>query len=459
MRSAKPVLNGKYQLERRLASGGMGSIWRARDLELGRIVAVKLMEPGIASSGSARRRFEGEAKACALLRTPHVVQIYEYGVAENTPFIVMEYLEGEDLETMLRREHRLTLETTARFATQIAKGLRHAHDEGIVHRDLKPRNIFLAHIGEDEIVKIVDFGIAKTAGPSAITDMTRTGDVIGSPHYMSPEQACGDKTTDPRSDLWSLAVILYRCVTGSLPFEGEHLGKVIVLICTTSPQAPSALRPELSAEVDRFFEKAFTRQIAQRFQSASDLASAFARAAGVDLTLGTSSWSRRWRDEHASDAQTVDDDSSSSKGADPTSKEMVGRPTLPAGESSQVIPISIAPTRIASRKGIAWTAAALGALIAVGLFGAGTLRTSSDHPPVAPANSAGAPAPQAKAEVALEPPSAAAIPSAVVPTTEATASAVPVRTTHAARPAGSPSAPPTGKASSSPGRKHRIFGF
>jgi serine/threonine protein kinase len=274
------VIAGKYQLERPLAQGGMGSIWVARHLQLETSVAIKFIEPRLADLPEARGRFEREAKASAQLQGPHVVQIHDYGVEDDIPYMVMERLHGEDLSTRLNRETRLSLLAIDDIVRQVARVLRRAQEAGIVHRDLKPGNIFLVRGEDEEIVKVLDFGVAKIPTSISSEEMTKSGILLGTPRYMSPEQARGVKTIDHRSDLWALAVIAFRAITGEAPFKGNELGDVIVKICVDRIPAPSALVPGLSPAIDRFFERAFERDPDQRFQSAGSLAAAFTAAIG-----------------------------------------------------------------------------------------------------------------------------------------------------------------------------------
>ncbi|WP_437616888.1 serine/threonine-protein kinase [Sorangium sp. So ce834] len=273
------VIAGRYRLERMLARGGMGAIWVARHVQLDAAVAIKLMAPEYAASSTARARFEREARAAAQLKIPNVVHVHDYGIEGETPFLVMELLEGEDLETRLAREGRLSLSATLSVVAQVCKALRRAHETGIIHRDLKPANLFLARQDDEETVKVLDFGIAKAQGTLLAGKETKTGTLVGSPYYMSPEQVRRSKTLDWRSDLWSVGVIAYRCVTGRLPFPGEEIGEVFVAICTEDVPLASSLAPELGPEVDRFFSRAFMREPERRFQSASELAEAFSAAA------------------------------------------------------------------------------------------------------------------------------------------------------------------------------------
>jgi eukaryotic-like serine/threonine-protein kinase len=258
----------------------MGSVWVARHLQLDVTIALKFMAPEYASSGEARARFEREAKASAQLKSPHVVQVHDYGVEGDAPFLAMELLEGEDLEDRLARVKRLSLADAAVVVNQVCKALRLAHEAGLVHRDLKPGNLFLARQGDEETVKVLDFGIAK-ASSLAADQSTKTGSLIGSPHYMSPEQVRNSKQVDPRSDLWSMGVIAFRMLTGRLPFPGEEVGEILVDICTAPIPVPSELLPELGAPVDGFLARALARDPAQRFQSARELSEALSAIAGV----------------------------------------------------------------------------------------------------------------------------------------------------------------------------------
>src|SRR5687767_8426993 len=235
------VLAGKYRLVSLIGRGGMGSVWKAEHLGLRAPVAVKLIDQSIEMLPEALQRFLREAQAAASLRSPHVVQILDHGVDEGVPFIVMELLEGESLASRLERVQRLSPAETARIITQVARAVARAHEAGIVHRDLKPDNIYLVRNDEEEIAKVLDFGVAKatTHGMGAATGATRTGSVLGTPYYMSPEQAEGAKGVDHRSDLWSLGVIAWECLLGTRPFESETLGGLLLAICPRDMPVPS----------------------------------------------------------------------------------------------------------------------------------------------------------------------------------------------------------------------------
>ncbi|MDI3289613.1 serine/threonine-protein kinase [Polyangium sp. 15x6] len=268
------IIASRYVLERPLAKGGMGAVWVARHLELDVRVALKVMAPEHVDTAFARDRFQREARACAQIQHPNVVGVHDYGVVDGTPFLVMELLQGEDLQACLAREERLSLSAAIAVILPVCKGLRRAHELGIIHRDVKPSNIFLARQGDDTIVKILDFGVARIVHDAA-GQTTRTGVLLGSPSYMSPEQARG-RRVDHRSDLWSLAVVLYECLTGRIPFGSQALGDLLVELCTEPVPPPTTMAPSLPAVVDPFFARALARNPDERFQSAEAFAEALA---------------------------------------------------------------------------------------------------------------------------------------------------------------------------------------
>src|SRR6478735_1461280 len=269
------VLAGRYRLDRQLGKGGMGSVWLAEHLALNSWVAVKLMDPSIAATVEGAERFKREAQAAASLRSAHVVQVLDYGVHDDTPFLVMELLQGETLADCLEREKRLAPERALSVITQVARAIGRAHAGGIVHRDLKPDNIFLVREDDQELAKVLDFGIAKATGPRFSGMETRTGVTMGTPHYMSPEQVEGKKALDHRSDLWSLAVIACECMTGARPFDGETFGELLLNICAR-PIVPPSQQGFFLPGFDQWFEKGANRDPALRFASAQELAAALA---------------------------------------------------------------------------------------------------------------------------------------------------------------------------------------
>lgn len=275
-------------MERQIGGGGMGTIWVALDVRLQRRVALKMMRPDHLRSDSLRQHFEQEARAAARIESPNVVQVFDCGVDEAdgqaTPYIVMELLTGEDLETRLQRQSRLSLQAVTEIIAQASRALSTAHAAGLVHRDLKPANLYLAKVEGREMVKILDFGIA--AFRASDRSITHPSYLMGTPHYMSPEQIQAPRTVDARSDLFSLAVVAYQALTGRLPFEAPSLPDL--LLCITQPsfpvQPPSQYVPEIAKtpvgkRIDEFFERALHRDRDRRFQSARELANAFTRAA------------------------------------------------------------------------------------------------------------------------------------------------------------------------------------
>lgn len=278
------LVAGRFQLDRMIGRGGMGSVWKARDGRLDMPCAVKFIEGEIAQNPEATMRFEREAKAAAQLRSPHVVQILDHGVWEGMPYIAMELLEGEDLGKRLSGRGRLSPAETAGIITQVCRALSKAHTSGIVHRDLKPDNIFLCRDDDREIAKVVDFGIAKATNNSLEMDSkTRTGSLLGTPYYMSPEQASGarDKPVDARSDLWSLAVIVYQCLTGALPFDGDALGDLLVKIIVGPIPKPSNVVNDLPLGFDDWWAKASNREPSQRYQTAKEFAESLSLVCGT----------------------------------------------------------------------------------------------------------------------------------------------------------------------------------
>ncbi len=281
------LVAGKYRLTRLIGRGGMGSVWEGTHTTLGTHVAVKFIEAEYAESPEARSRFENEARAAARLRSKHVVEVYDHGLTEDgRPYIVMEYLRGEPLDKRLDRIGRIAPKDTARMLLQVCRALSKAHAGGIVHRDLKPENVFLVWDEEDgaDVAKVVDFGIAKfSENALGNSSATRTGSVLGTPYYMSPEQARGLRSVDYRSDLWSVGVIAYRCVVGTLPFEGEAVGDLLVKLCTAPLPIPSQLAPDVPPGFDAWFSKALSREPEGRFASAGELAESLAAVCGLSV--------------------------------------------------------------------------------------------------------------------------------------------------------------------------------
>jgi serine/threonine-protein kinase len=274
------VVAERYKLTRIIGRGGMGTVWQATNVRLDVPCAIKFIEGELAGDVVALARFEREAKAAAQIRSAHVVQILDHGTFHGTPYIAMELLEGEDLGRRLGRSHRMSPHDVAAIVTHVSRALSKAHAMEIVHRDLKPENVFLALDDDRELAKVLDFGIAKRVQVDA-PNPTAAGTMLGTPSYMSPEQAQGAQFVDYRSDLWALAVIAFRCVTGVLPFRGDSLPELLVRIVVSPLPVPSSLAVDVPRGFDAWWDRAAARDANRRFQSARELAHALTTALGV----------------------------------------------------------------------------------------------------------------------------------------------------------------------------------
>ena len=267
------ILDGKYVVERVLGEGGMGMVVAAVHRELGHRVAIKMMLPHAAEHPEMLSRFEREARAAAGLSSEHAARVTDVGRFDNgMPFMVMEFLEGEDLEQAIRRQKQLPIAEAVRYFIQACIGLHDAHTHGIVHRDVKPSNIFLARRPSGRVVvKILDFGIAKATLAQESHSLTRTSTVMGSPQYMSPEQLADTKSVDLRTDIWSLGAAFYEAVTGTQAFPAETLAQLHVKIITESPVRPTALRRECPPELEMALLNCLEKAPGQRYASMAAL--------------------------------------------------------------------------------------------------------------------------------------------------------------------------------------------
>jgi serine/threonine-protein kinase len=371
------VIGARYRLVRRLGSGGMGSVWLAEHLSLYSPVAVKLLSEAVATSEEGLSRFWREARTSAALRSPHVVQILDYGVEDSRPYLVMELLDGESLDVRLQRTGRLSPEQVAHVFHHIGRAVGLAHDAGIVHRDLKPSNIFIISNDDEEVIKLLDFGIAKARVDrlgDPLKGGTRTGEFLGTPYYTSPEQAEGDKSLDHRTDIWAMGVVAYECLLGRQPFAGETLGSVLLAICSRPLPVPSE-HGAVPAGFDAWFARACARNVALRYQSAREAAGALR-----SLCLAAAS-----ADEGAEKVQSPErlpalassaDDVSPSSAPPPSSlSSSAPQPSEPS-ESSRQLPSSLTTTgaassaraleKIAARPRPRALAVALGGLVVLG---------------------------------------------------------------------------------------------
>ena len=276
------LVNGRYRVERLIGRGGVGAVYEATLVATGQRVAIKLIWAEHVSDESVVTRFAREAKAASAVASEHIARVLDSGSHEGRPYLVMELLVGEDLGARLRRHHRLSIDETAHVVAQILGGLARAHAAGIVHRDLKPDNVLLVERGADRaFVKIVDFGTSKIqplTGKTAPLSLTRNGIAVGTPLYMSPEQAEARGDVDERSDLYSVGALAFECLTGRPPHVGETDEAVVAAICTRDAPPVRSLAPATPEGVAAFVDKALARDRAQRFSSARQMLDALADA-------------------------------------------------------------------------------------------------------------------------------------------------------------------------------------
>ena len=270
------VLAGKYRVERVLGVGGMGVVVAATHLDLLELRALKFMLPTALDNAEAVERFLREARAAARLRSEHVAKVHDVGRLDNgAPYMVMEYLAGADLGAILKQRGPLPAHEAALYTIQACSALAEAHGAGIIHRDLKPANLFLTQRPDGSpCVKVLDFGISKMGATGSDFEMTKTHAVLGSPHYMSPEQMRSSRDVDARSDVWSLGVILYKLTTGKAPFRGQNITELIAAVLEGAPPPPSQLCAGLPLGLDVVVARCLRRKPEERFQSVTDLAAA-----------------------------------------------------------------------------------------------------------------------------------------------------------------------------------------
>jgi serine/threonine-protein kinase len=278
--SAGEVIDGKYQIERMLGEGGMGAVARAMHLLRRAPVALKFMSPNVMSFPGAVERFLNEGVAASQIDSDHVVHIFDVGkLANGAPYLVMEYMEGRDLSGVLEHEGRPGLEIARaiHFTLQTLRGLQVAHDAGIIHRDMKPSNCFVINKeGEPDFVKLLDFGISKVGQGQKSASLTQTNSALGTPLYMSPEQAKSPRDVDLRSDLYSVGVILYELLSGRTPFNSEsgEFTEILFKLFTQDPPPIRAVRPDISPELAAVVHRALVRDPNDRYASAQEFGAA-----------------------------------------------------------------------------------------------------------------------------------------------------------------------------------------
>ena len=286
------VVADRYHVLRKLGEGGMGQVYLAEHVKMGRRSAIKVMNPSMVHDPDAVSRFNREAANASRITHPNVCAIYDFGeTADGTIYLAMEFIEGEPLTSLLERDGALPPLRAAHIVVQVAEALQAAHDLGIVHRDLKPDNVMVGR-GRDgaDVVKVVDFGIAKAVGGEDSQKVTKTGLVVGTPEFMSPEQLAGDKL-DGRSDIYSLALVLYKMLTGKLPFEATTVQETMIKRLTDDPLTLAAVRPDRTfpAGLQETLDAALTRSPADRYQSAAKFANDLAAVTGLGRGAGAAS--------------------------------------------------------------------------------------------------------------------------------------------------------------------------
>ncbi len=362
----------KYVVRTVLGEGGMGTVYEAMHLGIGRLVAVKVLHPSQARKRIAVRRFHQEARAAGAIGHPNICEVYDLGTLDDgSPYLVMEKLVGETLADRIAGEGGLPFDEVIDILTQVLSGLVAAHEKGIVHRDIKPENIFLTRrVGCPPVAKILDFGVSKMIGPALSVplnengeeemDLTRPGMVMGTPFYMSPEQARGDRNLDARVDLYACGIILYEALTGRRPFLANNYNQLLMLILSAAPKPVREIRPGLPVQFDRVVDKAMARKREDRYQSAAEfqldlqaLRDRHAKAAAIVAAVPKESPSRQGFSRPkppAPPARSV----ALSTGSIPTSRRLREIVPLPGTPSSVEIPVDYVDDRDTEKQRISF---------------------------------------------------------------------------------------------------------
>ena len=420
------VLATKYRVDKVLGIGGMGMVVAATHLELDQKVALKFMLPDAMRSPQAMDRFLREAKAAVKLRSEHVCKVLDVGRLESgAPYIVMEFMEGQDFADTIRQAGKLSLPDAVEYVMQALEGLAEAHANGIVHRDLKPGNLFVTHDNEGlPLVKVLDFGISKSAVAGAAT---KTGDVMGSPAYMSPEQMASSKNVDARADLWAMGVILYQAVSGELPFEGDTLPALCMSVMSAQPTPIATVCQGVDPGFAMVIMRCLEKTPDARYRDVGELAAALAPFGPPTAAASATRIARVLRRTAAapavssagvaptlmstSDALVAPTQHGTGAPAPSASSPALAAPGRISTLSASAAELSIAPTEGPKRKRVVF--AGIGVALAAGLV-AVVMSRGGGAQPTAPAPST---VPAAQPALAIEPPPAAAVvaPAAVQP--------------------------------------------
>lgn len=268
------ILDNKYRIVRIIGEGGMGAVYEGENTLIARRVAIKVLHGASKENEQAMARFEREAQAAGRIGSDHILEVLDLGSLEDgSRYMVMEYLDGEPLASRIEKAGRMRPEEIARLMAQALKGLQAAHDAGIIHRDLKPDNLYILKekAGQKDFVKIIDFGISKFSVLGSDMNMTRTGAVMGTPYYMSPEQAKGSSQVDPRSDVYAIGVIMYEALTGRVPFDGDTFNELMFKIVLSEPPALTDVVPDIDPKFAKIVNTAMARELGERYSSADEL--------------------------------------------------------------------------------------------------------------------------------------------------------------------------------------------
>lgn len=362
------VFDGKYRIERVLGEGGMGVVIGARHLHLDELVAIKVLRSELSADSALVERFLREARSAARIKSPHVVRVTDVDrLPSGAPYIVMEWLEGSDLASIVQREGPLDPARAVRYVREACEALSQVHAAGIVHRDLKPGNLFVARLPDGSTcTKVVDFGISKLLGE----DLTRTGIALGTPNYMAPEQMVSSRTVDARADIWALGVVLYKLVTGTVPFKGDTPVELGMKVLFGEPDPPEQERPGLPPGLGQVILRCLRRKPEERFATAAELSAALApfaaesAASNADAPgLSRPPVGDAARLEHAaaivatangSGSRTGDSSGNGSALQDPTPRPLIT--TVAVAKRGRAAQIAIAATMLVAGAGLAlWT--------------------------------------------------------------------------------------------------------
>ncbi len=417
------VLAGKYRVERVLGAGGMGVVVAARHIELDQLVAIKFVKDEALASEDAVERFLREARAAVKLKSEHVARVLDVGKLDSgAPYMVMEFLEGNDLGKILAQNGPLSCDTAADWILQACEAVAEAHGAGIVHRDLKPENLFLARtVGGSQKIKVLDFGVSKAVGGSSgeLSGLTRTRAMLGSPLYMAPEQMRSSRDVDVRVDVWALGVVLFQLITQRFPFEAETMPELCLKVVTEQPLKASAIRADVPAGICAVISQCLEKDPKKRFANAAELASAlepFVQVGSRVLAdrarqaMGVASGARTIPRTIVASSPTLQNDSSgSTPGITSAPWERAATQSTPHAAGSWRLPVAIA-------------------VVAAGCFGgfllfprATPVAAKSDPPPVAalpPPVATTLPAPSrpvAEPEILTPPPEAPSAQATVAP--------------------------------------------